>query len=416
MTAADLSFQWLDEFCDAHREELIAFRRRLHSQPERSGEEFATTEAVAERLRVAGLEPHVLAGGTGIVCDIGTAMGPRVALRADLDALAMHDDKDVAYRSQVPGLAHACGHDVHTTVVLGAGLALARLAAEDRLHGSVRLIFEPAEETVPGGAVDVLAAGALDDVDAIFGVHCEPKLESGRIGVRPGPITSAADIVAIHLHGPGGHTARPHLTVDLVAVAGRLAAELPGRVGDASAGSLLLVFGAIAAGDAPNVIPAHAVLRGSVRTPDREAWAGARAVVERELASLLAATGAEWRLDYETGVPPVVNDVAATEMLAAAAGRVVGTGGVVEAPQSAGGDSFAWYLDRIPGSYARLGTHDPADPEHLDLHAGTFDIDERSIEIGVRLLATIATEQLAAGAGAGAESGARSGARSGAID
>ncbi len=408
MTGDELAPQWLDAFCDAHREELVAFRRRLHSQPERSGEEFATTEAVAERLRVAGLAPQVLAGGTGIICDIGTAAGPRVALRADLDALAMHDDKAVAYRSQVPGLAHACGHDVHTTVVLGAGLALARLAADRGLDGSVRLIFEPAEETVPGGAVDVLAAGALDGVDAIFAVHCEPKLESGRIGVRPGPITSAAAMIEIHLHGPGGHTARPHLTIDLVAVAGRLAAELPGRVGDASAAALLLVFGAINAGDAANVIPAHAAVRGTVRTPDREAWAGARALVEHEVAELLAATGVEWRLDYEAGVPPVVNDRTATEMLARAARCVVGSAAVVEAPQSAGGDSFAWYLDRIPGSYARLGTHDPADPEHLDLHAGTFDIDERSIEIGVRLLATVATQRIAAIATSAGPSGASS--------
>jgi amidohydrolase len=381
---------WLDEFCAAHRDELVAFRRQLHAHPERSGEEHATTEAVAERLRVVGLAPWVLPTGTGVVCDIGAASGPTVALRADLDALAMPDDKTVPYRSQVEGLAHACGHDVHTTVVLGAGLALARAAALGELPGRVRLVFEPAEETVPGGAIDVLAAGGLDGVDVVYGVHCEPKLEVGRIGVRTGPITGAADMLEIRLEGPGGHTARPHLTVDLVALAGRVAWELPTRVAAASADALLLVFGALHAGDAPNVIPAHATLRGSVRTPDRGVWRQGADIVQRELDALLADSGATWELVHHPGVPPVVNDAAATAVIASAAASVIGSAGVVEAATSAGGDSFAWYLEHVPGSYVRLGTHDPADAAHLDLHAGSFDVDERAIEIGVRVLVTAA--------------------------
>jgi amidohydrolase len=254
-----MSEAWVTAFLDAHRAELVAFRRHLHAHPELSYQERATTDLIAQRLQVAGLEPTLLPNECGLVCDIGVGNGPVVALRADIDALAMDDEKDVPYRSQQPGVAHACGHDVHTTIVLGAGLALA-----DRLQfpgaGRVRLIFEPAEESLPGGAVEVIDAGGLRDVVAIYGLHCDPKVEVGRVAVREGALTSATDMVLLDLHGPGGHTARPQLTVDLVRAASRVALELPELVSKrlASKGDVLLVFGALRAGDAVNVIPSHA--------------------------------------------------------------------------------------------------------------------------------------------------------------
>jgi amidohydrolase len=385
----------LDTFLDGHLEELITFRRELHAHPELSGEEHETTARVAERLRVAGLDPQILPTGTGLICDLPrgpdgpatTADGPRVALRADLDALAMTDETTVPYRSQVPGVAHACGHDVHTTVVMGAGLALTRLlSAEAAPPGSVRLLFEPAEESAPGGAVDVIDAGGLAGVDWLFGLHCDPKLDVGQVGVRVGPITSAADLVAIRLHGPGGHTARPHRTVDLVALAGRLADQLPAALRDADP-SLNLVFGALHAGDAANVIPATAVLRGTLRTPDRAAWDAAPALLEAALAGLVDPSGATHELHHDRGVPPVVNDEQATALFAAAAESVLGSDGVVPTEQSAGGDDFAWYAEQVPSTYVRLGVHDPAsDGPRLDLHASTFDVDERAIAVGVRVL------------------------------
>jgi amidohydrolase len=380
----------LAAFLDGHLEELITFRRELHAHPELSGEEHETTARVAERLRVAGLDPRVLPTGTGLVCDVPRSRGqagPLVALRADLDALAMEDETTVPYRSQVPGVAHACGHDVHTTVVLGAGLALGRLlGAEGAPRGSVRLLFEPAEESAPGGAVDVIDAGGLDGVDWLFGLHCDPKLDVGQVGVRAGAITSAADLVRIRLHGPGGHTARPHNTVDLVALAGRLAHELP-SVLRAADSSLNLVFGALHAGDAANVIPATAVLRGTLRTPDRAAWDAAPGLLADTVVALVEPTGATHELRHERGVPPVVNDERATDLVAAAATGAFGAGAVVPTEQSAGGDDFAWYAERVPSSYVRLGVHDPASDEpRRDLHASTFDVDERAIAVGVRLL------------------------------
>lgn len=380
-----------DAFLESHLEELITFRRELHAHPELSNEEFETTARIAERLRVAGLAPQVLPTGTGLICDVpGTAIGaagPWVALRADLDALAMDDETTVPYRSQVPGVAHACGHDVHTTVVLGAGLALARLFSDDAAAaGSVRLLFEPAEESARGGAVDVIAAGGLTNVDWLFGLHCDPKLDVGRIGVRAGAITSAADLVTIRLHGPGGHTARPQLTVDLVAVAGRLADQLPGVLRQIDP-SMNVVFGALHAGDAANVIPATAVLRGTLRTPDRGAWDGAPSVLESALHALVEPTGATYDLRHDRGVPPVVNDERATNVFATAAATALGADAVVPAEQSAGGDDFAWYAEQVPSSYVRLGVHDPASTApRLDLHASTFDIHEGAIAVGVRVL------------------------------
>ncbi|HEX2736507.1 MAG TPA: amidohydrolase [Acidimicrobiia bacterium] len=376
----------LDTFLDAHFEELVAFRRQVHARPERSHEEFETTALVAQRLEVAGLHPLVLPSGTGLVCDIGASDGTTVALRADLDALSMLDEKNVHYRSQHEGVAHACGHDVHTTMVLGAGLALARLLAARDAAGRVRLLFQPAEEAVPGGALDVIEAGGLDGVDAIFGLHCDPKLDTGQVGVRVGGITSAADLIEIRLHGPGGHTARPKLTADLVAIAGRVAAELPSLV-RAREPELNVVFGAIHAGQAPNVIPSLAVVSGSARTPDRGAWDGAAALVTEVLDTLVTPLGATFELVHRRGAPPVNNDARATALLDRAARRVLGDAAVVPTIQSAGGDDFSWYLERVPGAYARLGVHDPSsDRARLDLHASMFDVDERAIAVGIRVL------------------------------
>lgn len=381
--------QSLQALVAAREHELRALRRRLHTHPELSWQETATTQMLVERLRVAGLDPVVLNRGTGLVCDIGdTQAGSIVAIRADIDALAMADLTETEYRSRVPGVAHACGHDVHTAVVLGVGLALRALAEQGGEVPPVRLIFEPAEESMPGGALDVIEEGWLEGVAMVFGLHCDPRLDIGQIGVRSGAITAASDIMEIEIAGPGGHTARPHLTVDLTAVMGRVLTELPTAIVAAadSPEQVTVVFGAAHAGDAPNVIPARASLRGSVRTADIETWDRIEKVVESELATILAGTGATWQLAYRRGVPPVVNDPDATRVLHSAAVEVVGSAGVVENPRSMGGDTFAWYAQRVPASYARLGTHF-GDGPRLDLHASTFDIDERAIAIGMEFLA-----------------------------
>ncbi len=388
----------LDELVDQRVDELVAMRRHLHAHPELSGEEHDTTDLILERLWAAGLDPVVLPSGTGVICDVGPgSTAPAVALRGDIDALAMQDDKDVPYRSRHDGVAHACGHDVHTVITLGAGLVLDEwLRARGEAGGRVRLIFEPAEEQVPGGAVEVIATGALDGVRSVFGLHCDPKLDAGTIGVRAGALTYAADLVEVHLSGPGGHTARPKLTVDLVDVAARVVREVPTRLAEAVAGSeVLLVFGAIAAGDAANVIPTRAELRGSLRTPDRDLWHRSDELLRSALAEVVDPTGAAWELVHRRGVPPVVNREHETGLLATAAETVLGTQGVTTTPRSVGGDSFSWYLERTGGTYGRLGTHTPGVAERLDLHAGTFDVDESVIPIGAEVLARAALAALA---------------------
>jgi amidohydrolase len=389
----------IDRWLLEHGEGLVALRRNLHAHPELSGQERATTDLVHERLELAGLDPRRLTVGTGLVCDIVpdaagvTATGMfdgALALRADLDALAMADEKDVAYRSQVDGVSHACGHDVHTTIVLGTALYFAH--HRDALPGPLRFIFQPAEERVPGGALDVLTDGGLGGVGAIVGLHCEPKLDVGTIGLKTGAISSAADMAVITLSGPGGHTARPELTVDVVSLAARVVAELPGRVAariahlDPDQATLVkVVFGAIHAGDAANVIPTHCALKASIRTPSLPVWDQLPDVFTQELRSLLAGSGAELDVDYTHGVPPVVNDAAITDIVGDAAATAFGASSVEAVEQSWGGDDFAWFTREVPGTYVRLGVRTPDGPT-LDLHAGHFDVDERAIAIGVRLL------------------------------
>ena len=220
-------------------------------------------------------------------------------------------------------------------------------------------------------------------------------MDLGSFGVRTGAITSAADQIDLLLSGPGGHTARPHLTVDLVAVASRVVLELPARLQKlAEPSEVLLVFGALQAGDAPNVIPTRALLRGSLRTPDRAVWDRAEELLTAAVAEVVDGTGANGRLQFRRGVPPVVNHASGTRMLGTAAERVLGPHGVIESPRSAGGDSFSWYLERCGGSYGRLGTHPPDSPRRLDLHAGTFDVDERAIGIGTAVLIHTALDAL----------------------
>ena len=384
----------IDEFLAAHGAELIGVRRNIHAHPELGRSEFETSAFVADRLTAAGLAPRLLSAGTGVMCDIGTGSGPVVALRADLDALPLLDDKDVPYRSVTPGVCHACGHDVHTTVVLGTALFLAQQGRA--LPGRVRVIFQPAEELTPGGALTVIDEGGLEDVRAIFALHCDPRLDVGLVGTRPGPITAAADQIDITVSGPGGHTARPHLTVDAVYAAARVITDLPAglsRLVDARAG-LTLVFGAVHGGSAANAIPETVHIRGTLRLLKRDAWQAVPELIERLVAGTLGPLGATWKVDYQRGVPPVVNDEEATALMTRAGMTALGVDAVVPTEQSMGAEDFAWYLERVPGSLARLGTR-WADLD-VDLHSGRFDVDERAIAVGVRLLAQTAIDAIAA--------------------
>ncbi|MEV6629623.1 amidohydrolase [Actinoplanes sp. NPDC051470] len=389
----------LDHWLAARGADLVTFRRHLHAHPEPSHHEFETAALIVRELTAAGLKPELLPKGNGVLCDIGT--GDRViAFRADLDALPLPDIKDVPYRSTVDNVTHACGHDVHTTVLLGLGLALAELEREGALPGRIRLIFQPGEESIPSGAPEVIAAGAMKDVAAIFALHCYPQLPAGLVGVRSGPFTAAADMVEVTLTGPGGHTARPHLTADLVHALGRVVVDVPAlldRRVDPRAG-VSMVWGAVHAGEAANAIPGTGYARGTVRILNREAWRAAPDLITKLIKDVVAATGAEAEVTYTRGVPPVINDRMASAVVAGAAGAALGADHVVEAEISMGGEDFSFYLEHVPGAMIRLGTGTPGSEIRHDLHRSDFDVDERCIGHGVRVMVHTALAALATGA------------------
>jgi len=380
---------------DKLSEELIELRRDLHTHPELSWGERRTTGLVAAQVAEAGwtVTRH---GASGLVADLG-ADGPLVALRADLDALPVDDTSGDPWASTVPGVAHACGHDVHTTALVGAARALSEVQAQGLLRGRVRLLFQPAEEVMPGGALHLMAAGALDDVEKIFMLHCDPTVDVGRLGLREGPVTGAADRLEVSFHGAGGHTSRPHLTQDLIFAVGKVISELPAIMSrrlDPRAG-VSVVWGFVESGAAHNVIPSKGRIGGTVRMLDLVAWAHAEAMAREAIASVVAPYGVTADVDYRRGVPPVVNEPASTQLLGRAIARALGVQGWVSTSQSLGGEDFGWYLDRVPGAMARLGTRTPGGPTY-DLHQGDLRVDETATGIGARVLAEAALGAIAA--------------------
>ncbi|MGH3823147.1 MAG: M20 family metallopeptidase [Pseudonocardiaceae bacterium] len=381
--AAGRGPSWLDSWLSGHSSELVAWRRYIHAHPELAYSEHGTTALIAERLGSAGLHPTLLPGGTGLVCDIGT--GSRcVALRADIDALPLVEATGLPFSSTVDGVMHACGHDAHTAILIGATLALASAPA---LPGRIRVIFQPAEEVMPGGALDVLAAGALSGVGRIFALHCDPRLPVGQVGTRVGPITSASDLLELRLSSPGGHTSRPHLTADLVYALGTVITGLPALLSrrvDPRSGTVL-VWGAVQAGEAANTVPQEGLVRGTLRTGDREVWVDLEPLVREVVTALLTPTGVGFDLRHVRGVPPVVNEAASTGLLRNGVAAALGADALVGTEQSSGGEDFAWYLEHTPGSICRLGVW-LGEGVQYDLHQPTFDLDERALPLGVRVM------------------------------
>jgi len=385
---------WLDSFLVERLPDIVSWRRHIHQHPEISNGEFATTAYLRRQLGRWGIDSALLPRGTGLVCEVGSP-GPgqrTVALRADIDALPLPEVSALPYCSVVPGVSHACGHDVHQSVLLGAMLAL---SSAPGLSGRVRGIFQPAEEIQPGGAYGVVATGAMRGVDRIFALHCDPRLPVGSVGLREGPITSTIDVVEVRLTGPGGHTARPHLTSDLVYALGTLITGLPAaltrRLDPRSAP--ILVWGMVRAGEAANAIPRAATLRGTLRLMQRDSWDVAEKMVTELVGQLLAPLQAEYQLDYLRGVPPVVNDAGCVDIMTEAVTRAVGPEAVGTTHQSMGAEDFAVYLDHAPGALARLGVWDGVRPQ-VDLHSPHFEADERSIAIGVRTMVHAALASL----------------------
>lgn len=378
--------------------ELVTLRRDMHMNPELSFQEVRTPQLIAEFHRGLGLEVRTEVGGRGVVATLrGGSPGRTVALRADFDALPIDDEKDVPYRSTVPGVMHACGHDIHTASLLGVAKVLA--GVREQLAGNVVFIHQFAEELTPGGAKPMIEDGCLDGVDVIFGSHVHSPLEYGKVGTLAGPVMATADSFEVTVTGKGGHGATPHVTVDPVVVSSHLVLafqQIVSRQTDPLR-SAVVTIGSIKGGNAFNVIPETVHLMGTVRVFDQEVRENTRASLERIVKQVCAAFGAEGRLDYVEGYPTVVNDAHETERVTAMAREVVGADNVVTLEPMMGGEDFAYYLQKVPGSFFFVGGRNEELNATYPHHHPRFDVDERSMLVTGRIFLRATLDYLAQG-------------------
>jgi amidohydrolase len=380
----------------ALNDRLVAIRRDIHAHPEIGHHEHRTTSLIVDQLERAGLVVKMLPVGSGAYCDVlpggfDDSMG-LVGLRADIDALPIPDGKNVDYASKNPGVCHACGHDVHTAILLGVGLVLARLRDLDLLTRGVRLIFQPAEETSPGGALDAIEGGVLHDLTEIYALHCDPRTDVGQIALKVGPITSAVDQVNIVVKGAGGHTSRPQLTQDVVGALGAIATMtqllLSRRIDPRSGVSLM--WGSIHAGSVANAIPGTGEIVGTLRALDADGWQLAKQLIPELAAEIVLPFGVEVDVEVTDGVPPAVNHPRGVRRLTRATEEMLGHDAVTMTEQSLGGEDFSWMLQQVPGALARLGVRTPG-RICPDIHQPTFVVDEACIPAGLKVLTEVAT-------------------------
>jgi amidohydrolase len=377
------------------REQVVEWRRHMHRHPELSFAERETAAFVAATLEGFGdgLEVERPAGNA-VVAHLRTGRpGPVVALRADIDALPIEEQSGVDFTSENPGAMHACGHDGHTAMLLGAARLLA--AARDRLPGGeLRFLFQAAEELAPGGARDLVAAGAMAGVDFVYGCHLWTPLEYGKVAAMPGPFMAAADFFTLAITGRGGHGGLPHLADDTVAIAAQVVTNLQHVVArrlDPLEHAVLSV-GAFHAGDAPNVLPDRAELAGTARSFDRDVRERMPVLIEEIVRGVTSAHGASYELDYTFGYQPVVNDAAATALVREA----IPPEARADLAPIMGGDDFSAYLAEAPGCYAFIGAGDEASGATFPHHHPRFRIDERALETGVQLHIDVAMRALRA--------------------
>ncbi len=373
--------------------QMVAWRRHLHRNPELSFHEYNTAEMVSNILEEWGLEVHRNVGGNGVVALLkGGQEGPTVALRADMDALPIQDQKTCEYASTVPGVMHACGHDAHTATLLAVAQVLNGL--KQQLKGNVKFIFQHAEELSPGGAASMIEAGALQGVDAIYGVHLFSTLQLGEVHTRAGGIMAAADEFNIEIHGKGGHAGMPHEAVDSIVVGSQLVVQLQSLVSRQvnPLEPLVISIGAFQSGNSYNVIAETALLKGTVRSFDEDMRLTAKQQVEHFAAQVCQLYGAHYTLDYRLGYPPVINHEQETERVFRVAAKQFGSSNVIETPQMMAGEDFAYYLQHVPGCFIFVGANNPAVGASYPHHHPRFDIDESAMLQAAELLVELALD------------------------
>jgi len=388
------------ETVDTVRDDVIGWRRHLHQYPERSFHEERTAQFVADTLATFGGLDITRPTPTSVLARlVGSAPGPVLAIRADIDALPIVECNTHDFVSRNPGVMHACGHDGHTAMLLGAVKVLA--AQRDALAGEVRFIFQHAEELYPGGAEELVQAGVMDDVDIVIGAHLWTPLAVGKVGVKAGALMAAPDIIRITITGSGGHAALPQQTVDPIAVAAQVITNLQHIVArnvDPLQPSVVSIT-RIAGGTTHNVIPGEVELEGTVRTFDETLRTQMPKLIERILAGVTSAHGASYTFAYERGYRPVVNDERASELVRRAVVRALGDGVLTEAIPTMGGEDFSGYQQRAPGAFFFIGARCEERGIVQPHHHERFDIDERALDYGTRIFVAATLDFLGTGKG-----------------
>ncbi len=381
-----------------YQEETIRLRRHFHRHPELSLHEFNTAKFIAQTLQSWGVPFREGIANTGLVATIEGMAGPgkTIALRADMDALPIHETSEKEYSSITPGVMHACGHDVHMAALLGSIRVLNDLKPE--LQGSVRCLFQPSEETFPGGALPMIQEGALDNPRpaAIFAQHTLPELEAGKVGMRPGRYMASTDEIYIVVKGKGGHAATPELNIDPVVISAHIVTalqQITSRYAK-NATPTLLSFGRFIADGRTNIIPDEVHLAGTFRTFD-EVWREQAHQRIKTIATTLAeGMGARCRVDIHKGYPSLHNDEELTQRAWDQARFFLGEQNVVELDMRMTAEDFAYFGQIIPGCMFRLGTMDPATRVITNLHTSHFDVDEKSLMTGVGLMTWLTLMEL----------------------
>ncbi|KQL41096.1 hypothetical protein AN960_05850 [Bacillus sp. FJAT-25509] len=376
----------IDELADQYFTRLIEIRRHLHMYPELSNQEFQTTNFINQELEKANIKKIQLNSQTGTAAEISGNPGPIVALRADIDALPIQEESDLPFRSAVDGIAHMCGHDVHTTITLGVGLILQEL--KPLIPGTVRLIFQPAEES-EGGAAEMIAEGLLNDVKAIIGLHNMPDLPVGTVGIKEGFLMASVDDFEITIKGKGGHAALPEKAIDPIVIGSAVVNLLQTLVSRTISPkeSAVITVGSFQSGNTNNVIPEFAVLKGTVRTSNETIRKQIQENFQTLVQNLVHSLGGEVEIDYQVLLPPVFNHSKVTSVVREAAISIVGVENVVTAESTMGGEDFSFYQQKVPGSYIWLGSGNKGKDITYGWHHPKFMVDEDSIKIGVKLMA-----------------------------
>ena len=368
----------------------------MHQNPELSGREFETTRYLANQLQAAGIHCRLGPEKRGLVVDLGSPRTTRrLALRADIDAVPVHDAKQVDYRSQVENATHACGHDAHSAMLFGALISLQKWFQNEKPNGAIRAIFQPEEETIRG-AKRLMEWGALEDVHAIIGLHVDPERPVGTVALKTGPMTAQCDELRVEIVGRGGHAARPHETCDPIAAATQFLSACYQLVPRAlnSRQPVVLSFGAIHGGDACNVIPSSVSLKGTLRTTCRDSRQVAQEQIKQIAGGISQATGTHVQVEWGATVPPVTTDDHLTEVVRAASQHLLGADNVLPITQaSMGGDDFAFYSEAIPASFIRIGCAGQQ-CGNLPLHNPAFDVDEQVLSVGAKVLSLAASRYL----------------------